>query len=145
MANEIKMTDSVLKSIRVSSGLMEDDTSFDGDLLTYINGSLGSLDQVGATIKPSLIYDTTDTWTSVFLDSPTIQNLSRMYMNNYVRMNFDPPTPSAQGFMKENMAELLWRIEVEVDEYYRKEDTIDGTGPTDALRSPGDEVGGSQG
>ena len=145
MANEIKMEDSVLKAIRQISGLTSEDGSFDGDLLLYINGALGSLDQVGATIKPAVVHDDTETWDGIFLNSPSIQNLSRMYMSNYVRMNFDPPTPSTQGFIKENMIELLWRIDVEVDEYYRKEDTTDGTGSTDEFRSPGYEVGDTEG
>ena len=117
--------DSILKTIRVVSGLPDDDTSFDDDLKLYINGALANLNQVGATLDSTNVIDDTATWSSITLPSPVIQAFVKLYVLTSTRLNFDPPAPSALSYMTASLNETLWRVGVEVDKY-RKEEVVDG-------------------
>lgn len=115
-------TKGLLNEIRIVSGLPGDDTSFDTDLLMYINTTLGPLHQVGALIDGAASVDDKTTWESIVLPSPIILAFVKLYVITFVRLNFDPPAPSTLGFMTSNLSETLWRLEVEVDNYYKREE-----------------------
>ena len=122
MEKEIKMTetDSVLNATKVTLGLNIEDDSFDRDLLSYINGAIGVVDQAGGLKEPTMITDASTTWDSICLPNATVKVFVQMYVITYTRIHFDPPAPSTQKIMESSMTETIWRLEIAVDAY-RKE------------------------
>ena len=110
------MEDSILASIRELLIGDKDDVSFDADLVFDINTALNILTQVG--VGPTTGFKITseeEKWSDFITDSRL--ELVKDFVKYKVRSMFDPPTSS---FVLENMNkvidELLWRINVTVDE-----------------------------
>lgn len=107
---------SILKDVRRSSGLDDSDDSFDADLLLYINGAIGSMNQQGVGETGLRIKDALVRWDDLFTPeevTTAIPNLVQEYIGVQVRVLFDPPQPSALGFMTARLRELEWRAQVE--------------------------------
>lgn len=108
-------TDSILKTIRKAVGLIEDDTSFDTDLLVYINSAVGELNQVGFG-KSVFVTDESTTWEELIDPVQVMGNDAFSMVPSFVllsvKLPFDPPPPSAVEFHKSQIDKLLWRIKV---------------------------------
>ena len=72
----MKMTDSILKHIRKSVGLTEDNTEFDTELTNHINMSIVKLNQNGLK-NNIMVLDNTTTWGELIGPKPNYKTLRR--------------------------------------------------------------------
>lgn len=107
--------DSILTSVKKLLGIQENYTNFDADIIMHINTVFAALNQLG--VGPELgfmIESNTETWDK-YITNYNI-NMVKSYMYLRVRLLFDPPTSSVlMESMNRSIAELEWRLNVEVD------------------------------
>lgn len=105
------MNESILDSIKGLMDISEGDDSFDSDIMTYINSALYSLRQLGVGPKDGFtIHDAKTTW-SDFLDDPSLMGEVKTYIQQKVRLLFDPPNNSfLVNAIQDNLKELEWRL-----------------------------------
>lgn len=105
-------TDSILDTTKKMLAIESDDTGFDLDIITHINGVFTTLQQLG--IGPSegfMITDKATTWTN-FLGVDKF-NAVKSYMYLKVRLLFDPPSSgSVLASFERQITELEWRLNV---------------------------------
>lgn len=122
--------DSVLETVRDAVGLEKDDTSFDTELIIYINGAIGELNQAGVGNEITVLDDATKWEELVVNDSGSVSmklvGLAIMYVFLNVKIHFDPPQVNTQNVMKDAMNQAIWRLAVAWDEEYY--DRSDGEG-----------------
>ena len=96
-------------------GIIEEDESFDIDIIVHINTAFSTLTQLGVGPKEGFaIRDKTTLWTE-FVDDIRLENV-RSYIYLKVRQVFDPPTNSAVlDAISRQISELEWRMNVTVD------------------------------
>lgn len=83
--------DSILTSTKAALGLLEEDTSFDAELVMHINSVISTFNQLG--LGPDEGYAITDkeqTWTD-FLGDELRYNDAKQLTFYMVKMAFDPP------------------------------------------------------
>lgn len=105
------MEESILDSIKKLLGISPEDTSFDVDVVMYINGAFAVLQQLGVGPDEGyIIEDSSDEWVD-YLDDENAYNMIRPWMVMRVRLSFDPP-PTSFGIdaLKEQAKELEYRI-----------------------------------
>lgn len=106
------METSILNSTKKILGINPEDTSFDLDIITYINSAFSILNQLGIG-PPSgfMIMDETSEWADFGVaDEPTL-NLLKTCIYLRVRMLFDPPATSyLQGAFEKQIQEHEWRL-----------------------------------
>ena len=112
------MEPSILKSVKKTLNIDESDSSFDADVILFINGAMSDLNQLGVGPESGfMITGADETWGAFLGSDPRLNNI-KTYIYLAVRMLFDPP---ATGYlvtaMKEQLQEHAWRINV------RREDT----------------------
>lgn len=107
--------DSILTSIKKMLGIIEEDESFDIDIIIHINTAFSTLTQLGVGPKEGFaIRDKTTLWTD-FVDDIRLENV-RSYIYLKVRQVFDPPTNSAVlDAISRQISELEWRMNVTTD------------------------------
>lgn len=110
------MDDSILTSIKKLIGLDSEDESFDTDLLININSAIDVLRQIGLDIDPGFIVeDASLTWADLIPEGINL-NYVKTYIFMKVRRWFDPPqNGTTMDALNSSIAELEWRINVEVD------------------------------
>lgn len=106
------MGNSILESIKKLLGIASDDTSFDTDLIIYINSYIATLRQLG--VGPSggySIKSKADMWSALLSETPELLEGVKTYIYLKVRLVFDPPTSTAVKDAFEKMAsEFEWRL-----------------------------------
>lgn len=110
------MNESILTSVKkLLTGLTENDTAFDLDIIMHINSVFSILNQLGVGNPGFTINDKTAVW-SDFLGSDDHLELIKSYMVLKVRQLFDPPStgPIVEAINKQ-LSELEWRINVAAD------------------------------
>lgn len=110
------LNESILLTIRKLRVGNDDDTSFDGDLLTAINTAIMILNQHNVGARGFMVLGTDETWQD-FLgeDYSRLQGVVT-YVDTYVRLQFDPPQSSYHtNLLKETRDELQWRLNVLTD------------------------------
>ena len=108
--------DSILTSIKKLLGIIEDDTSFDTDIIIHINSVFMILYQLGIGEEGFYIEDSTATWSDYLGDQINLLSSVRSYIYLKVRLLFDPPSSSANIESISNLiSELEWRLNVAVD------------------------------
>lgn len=107
------MADSILETTKKILGLGQDYTAFDVDIITHINSTFSTLQQLGLGPENGfMIEDSTATWDEFVGDDPRI-NAVKTYMYLHVRAWFDPPVTSFHlTALKEQIQELEWRLNV---------------------------------
>lgn len=102
---------SILTTVKKSLGLIESDTTFDADILLFINSVLANLNQIGVGPENGFqIEDNTATWESFLGTDPRLNNV-KAYVYLKVRLLFDPPATSfAIDAIKSQAGELEYRI-----------------------------------
>lgn len=107
---------SILDSVKKVSGVGSDDTSFDLDITMFVNGVFSSLQQLGVGPDGGFsISDNTALWTG-FTTELTLLGYLRQYVSFKARLAFDPPATSyAIDAMKEQIAELEWRLQLQAE------------------------------
>lgn len=109
--------DCVLTSIKKLLGIVKEDTSFDADVLMYINSNLVILSQIGVVISAEApMIDDNTTWEEIIPDINKLEFI-KTFIYLKVKLIFDPPLNNAvSDAMKQNINELEWRISVAVDQ-----------------------------
>lgn len=112
------MEDSILDSIKYASGVNEDDSAFDGEIILHINTAFMILRQLGVgPTTPFSIEDSTSLWSS-FTTDEAILPMVKSYVALKVRTLFDPPTSSSLATALDNaLKEYEWRLNIEADKY----------------------------
>ena len=111
-------TDSILDTVKSFVNIPVDyDTTFDGDLIIFINSCLGVLAQigVGSFNQQFKITGSDETWAD-FMGSYENIEAAKEYVCLRTKITFDPPQSSAvMEQMKEIIKEDFFRISVSVD------------------------------
>lgn len=105
------METSILKTVKSSLGLAVTDTSFDGELILYINTVLATLNQIGVGPEAGFqIVDAVATWDNLLGSDLRLNNV-QTYICAKVRLLFDPPQ-SAFGI--EAMERVTKELEIRI-------------------------------
>lgn len=135
--DESSNDNSILLTIKKMLGLTPDYDVFDQEIMVHINSVFSTLNQLGAGPKNGFrIHSKDDTWDS-FIGSSLDLEFIKDYIYLKVRILFDPPTSSfVLDAMNNQIKELEWRINVQVDRY----DPYDMNVPDDSEALPDDTV-----
>lgn len=121
-------TEGIYNSIKLMLGMEPDYKAFDTDIIIHINTALAKLTQVGVGPETGYELDLVDPTTSKwedFLgnDASKILNMVKTYVYTQVKLMFDPPQNSfTQDLIKKEAEELIWRINVQADDWSHMED-----------------------
>ena len=119
MANDIVKP--ILTEVKASIGFGEsvsiEDTSFDNELITFIDGQLSTLWQkgIGTAYPNRLISKGNLTWDDFFNDTVHDRGSAIMYVILKTRLLFDPPLPATITAMTEAAKEALYRAGLEFE------------------------------
>ena len=107
--------DSILETIKTMIGPSASYDVFDTDLVTHINTTFFTLNQLGVgPEKPFVISDYTSKWED-FVTGTDLEAV-KTYVYLKARLYFDPPTNSSLlSSIKEAISELEFRLNVAVD------------------------------
>lgn len=107
------MEESILKSIRVSLGIEADDSTFDTELISHINGALMVVNQLGVGPNDGFkISSHEQTWKS-FIGERKDLELVKTVVYLRTKLVFDPPQNAfLVTAMEKQLAEYDWRIEL---------------------------------
>ena len=109
-------TQSILDTVRGAMGLVEDDSSFDSELIIHINSNLSTLYQNGVGL-PIVVEDSTALWSDLKDDSKNNDMFEQIktYIFLRTKLLFDPPPPKTANYMDAAATELLWRLRCHYD------------------------------
>lgn len=117
------MNESILDSIKNLLGIDKELTAFDQDIVFGINSAFFTLYQIGVGDKPYSIKSSVDVWGDLLQDYDEILSLIKEYTYMKVRSSFDPPTTSfVLDSLNRQIAELEWRIQIQVEVFNDLED-----------------------
>lgn len=107
---------SILTTTKKLCGIEEVDTSFDDDIVVFINGVLFTLNQIGVGPPEGFaITDKNDKWTDLIGDRKDLEGV-KTYIYNKTRLVFDPPQSSfLLQAIKDQITELEWRLNIQVE------------------------------
>ena len=109
-------TQSILDTVRGAMGLVEDDSSFDHELIIHINSHLATLYQNGVVL-PITVKDSGTLWSELKDESKNNDMFEQIktYIFLRTKLLFDPPPPKTANYMNEAATELLWRLRCHYD------------------------------
>ena len=110
----VQPSTSILQSTKKLIGIAESYTVFDPDIITHINTVFFILYQLGVLKEPFSLESGTEEW-EVFPTYVEDLQLIKTYTAHKVRMFFDPPSGAAKEAADNLIAEMEWRLNVEVD------------------------------
>ena len=108
-------SNSILTTIKKLLGLTEEDTSFDTDIIVFINSAFTRLNQLG--VGPEEIFkitDSTDTWED-FWGTLTPLPMVIDYIYLKVKRTFDPPSSSVLSSIDNMIKEYEFELNTFVD------------------------------
>lgn len=110
------MTTSILNDVKHACGLMPEETAFDSDIMIYINGTFGTLTQLGVgPVSGFQIVDAAQTWDQ-FVSDPRLNSV-KSYVILCTKMQHSPPdTGFVLQAMERQKTEMEFRLNV-VAEY----------------------------
>lgn len=115
----IKDIDSILNSVKRLLGINPEDTSFDVNLIIFINSAIYRLYQLGAIKQPYEISSEKDSYEDMMSDDQenmTELSAIKSYLYCRTRKSFDTPASSSVSkALDESIEELEWRIREAVD------------------------------
>lgn len=110
------MDELILQSVKKRLGIVSEYDAFDEQILMDINTAFSVLHQLGVGPKDGIEVDNTTTWGSV-VKKPRL-NMVKNYVYIKVKLLFNPPNNSfTLNEMKEELREIEWRINSEVECY----------------------------
>lgn len=110
------MNESILTSIKKMLGITEEYEQFDLDIKIHINTVFMILNQLGIGKDNFYITDSSFTWSDFISENYNLESV-KTYVYLKVKLLFDPPASSAAvESIKEQVAELEWRISVAREE-----------------------------
>jgi len=108
------MNESIFTTIKTLLDVHTDDDSFDADILTYINSALYSLRQIGVGPKEGFVVTGADQTWSEFSTNASLIGEVKTYIQQKVRLLFDPPNNSfLVSAIQENLKELEFRLNMD--------------------------------
>ena len=107
---------SILNTIKKMLGVDPDYEVFDTDIIVGINSALMTLMQIGVGPKTGFsIQDKSATWEDFIGDRGDLESV-KQYVYLKTKLIFDPSlTTSINEIYKEQIKELEWRLNVQVD------------------------------
>ena len=119
------MEQSILKSTKKILGIEAEYDAFDLDVITHINSVFVTLNDLGIGPNEGFMIEDDDTLWADFLGSDPRLNSVKSYVYLRVRLLFDPPTSSyLVTALNEQVKELEWRLNVQVDHEVNSQDYI---------------------
>lgn len=110
------MTDSILNSIKKLLNIEESNKDFDSELIININSVFMILGQLGLHDGAFRIEDSTTSWDEYLEESDDLDAV-KSYIYLKVKLIFDPPlNSSVMEAIKEQIRELEWRLNIQVEE-----------------------------
>lgn len=116
-SGDVNVNDSVLLSVKKMVGIQPDCTSFDADIIMYINSAFMVLNQLGlGPTNGFTIKNEYDLWSSFIPEDNKNFEAVKTYMGAKIRLIFDPPTSSVVAeALKETIKEFEFRLNVEAE------------------------------
>jgi hypothetical protein len=110
--------ESILDSIKLLLSIQEDDFTFDGEIIMFINSVFMNLSQLGVSSDENFkITSSDETWNSFFGTREDLESV-KTYVYLKVRMLFDPPQNSfLVDSIQKQIAEFEWRLNVQTEPY----------------------------
>lgn len=110
------MEESILVTIKKLLGITKEYTNFDTDIITHINTTFITLNQLGVGPKEGfMIKDDADIWSDFIGDNKKLNSV-QTYIYLKVKLVFDPPlNSSVMEANKQMINELEWRLNVEAE------------------------------
>lgn len=111
--NGLDISNSILSSVKKLIGILEDDDSFDLDIMLNINAALSTLYQLGVLSKPYSVTSKDDTYSDLIPDDrEDVINQIKMYLYYKTRLGFDSSTISASVMdsLKQMIEESEYRL-----------------------------------
>lgn len=106
---------SILLSVKEYCLVPEETTVFDGQLCEKINSAFFTLFELGCSSTPFTVSDESAEWED-FTDNPILLAVVPDYVQQVVKLKFDPPANSfIVNQMKDEITELTSRISYAVD------------------------------
>lgn len=110
------MSESILTSVKKNLGIIEDDTSFDSDIILDINSIFPILHQIGVGPEGFQIEDKVATWEDYLGSDINKLATVKAYLYLQVRILFDPPQSSSViSAYESRIQEYAWRLNCMVD------------------------------
>lgn len=105
------MNENILASIKKMNNVLEDDNSFDQDLILYINSALMVVMQEWHGMDHAFkLEDGTETWDDLLGEDTDYEGVKEL-IGLKVRLMFDPPASSvAVEAIKAQIQDLEWRM-----------------------------------
>ena len=105
------MNDTILGSVKKMCNVAEDDSSFDQDLIIYINSALMTIMQEWHGMDHAFrVEDGTETWDDLLGYDTDFEGVKE-FVGLKVRLVFDPPTSSSvMEALKSEIENLEWRL-----------------------------------
>lgn len=105
------MNENILASIKKMNNVLEDDKSFDQDLILYINSALMVIMQEWHGMDHAFkLEDGTETWDELLGENTDYEGVKEL-IGLKVRLMFDPPASSvAVEAIKSQIQDLEWRM-----------------------------------
>lgn len=105
------MNENILASIKKMNNVLEDDKSFDQDLILYINSALMVVMQEWHGMDHAFkLEDGTETWDDLLGEDTDYEGVKEL-IGLKVRLMFDPPASSvAVEAIKAQIQDLEWRM-----------------------------------
>lgn len=112
------MDDSVLTSTKKILGIPDEHTAFDLDIITHLNSSFATLEQIGVIDPPGFyIEDLRKTWGVFPATDQSLRNMCKTYVFLCCKLLFDPPATSFHlTAMQEAKKEHEWRLHVKAED-----------------------------
>lgn len=109
--------ESILISVKKMLGIEADYDHFNHDIITHINSTLGTLNQLGVGPEEGfLITGDDESWEDFLGEFITILAMVKSYVYLKVRLLFDPPSSSTIiNAFNENIKEYESRINMQVE------------------------------
>ena len=111
------MDESILETIKTMLDVPLDQTSFDLEILNFINGAFFTLNQLGVGPDTPFVLENADTVWSEFTPDINLLQLVKPYIFLKVKTIWDSATvgSASLGAFERQIAEMEWRLNVAVD------------------------------
>lgn len=120
------MNDSIFTTIKSLLDIHDDDDSFDADILTFINTAFYSLRQIGVGPRNGFVIDGPDQTWSDFSEDQSLISEVKTYIQQKVRLLFDPPNNSfLVSAIQDNIKELEFRLNIDGEGAFNTEQETD--------------------
>lgn len=100
---------SIFDSAKKKCNVSPDDNCFDDQILSFVNGYLATLNQIGVGVPGFCVEGSEETWEDFITDKPEIIPMARIYLNNKTQLQFDPPASATVAKALDDAAEEMFQ------------------------------------